>query len=334
MNAPFLRQNSRHTNSIRKQRIDALSVLPVFFDLNGKNVVVIGGTDAAAWKAELLGAAGANVFVHAASLSDEFEALISASPQQFFVRQLHQQAADMAGATLVICDAPSELAAKHVRAIAKLHGVPVNTIDQPKYCDFQFGSIVNRSPAVIAISTNGAAPIFGQAIRRRIEMVLPAQIAHWASLAENMRDRINQLLAPGRERRTFWETFVDKAFGEEVSPDCETALLDDCLQIAKNHIAQTKITHIGYCANDPELITIKSMRALQSADVIVHASITPTEILELARREAKRICVDSPAYTNTPLGAHTVRLIEGNPCLFDQTEVGAPNITSCAPETA
>ena len=334
MNAPFLRQNSRHTNSSRKQRIDALSVLPVFFDLNGKNVVVIGGTDAAAWKAELLGAAGANVLVHAVCLTADFKTLIAGSPHSFQHRQQQNLATDIADATLVICDAPTQTAAQLIRNIAKLHGVPVNVIDQPKFCDFQFGSIVNRSPAVIAISTNGAAPIFGQAIRRRIEMVLPAQIAHWANLAENMRDRINQLLAPGRERRTFWETFVDKAFGEEVSPDCETALLDDCRQIAKNHIAQTKITHIGYCANDPELIIIKSMRALQSADVIIHSPTTPREILELARREAKRICVDNPAYANTPLGAHTVRLIEGNPCLFDQTEVGAPNITSCAPETA
>ncbi len=81
------------------------------------------------------------------------------------------------------------------------------------------------------------------------------------------------------------------------------------------------------------MVTIKAMRALQSADMIVHSPTTPVEILELARREAHRVCVDNPATANVSEGKHVVKLVEGNPCLFDQVET-VPNTTSCEPETA
>lgn len=333
MNAPFLRQNSRPATPTRKKRIDDLSVLPVFFNLKDKQVLIIGGTDAAAWKAELLAAAGARVFVHAASYSDDFKALIKSGAERFYIRRQHQLATDIAEASMVICDAPTEHAAKQVRSIAKLYGVPVNIIDQPEFCDFQFGSIVNRSPAVIAISTSGAAPIFGQAIRRRIEMVLPAKLSAWAGLAHQFREKANAMLAPGHERRSFWERFVDKAFREEVSCSSTDELIDAAKNIKSGASRPSILTNIGYRVDDPEMVTIKAMRALQSADVIVHSPTTPVEILELARREAHRVCVDDPSNANAPASMHVVKLIEGNPCLFDQVET-APKTTSCAPETA
>ncbi|GLQ17227.1 NAD(P)-dependent oxidoreductase [Maritalea porphyrae] len=333
MNAPFLRQSSRPVTQTRKKRIDELSVLPVFFNLTGKQVLIIGGTDAAAWKAELLAAAGAKVFVHAASYSDDFKALIKSSADRFYIRRQHQLATDIAEASMVICDAPNAHAAKQVRSIAKLYGVPVNIIDQPEHCDFQFGSIVNRSPAVIAISTSSAAPIFGQAIRRRIEMVLPAKLSAWAALAQQFREKANAMLAPGHERRSFWERFVDKAFREEVKPSSTEELIEAAKNIKSGASRPSILTHIGYRVDDPEMVTIKAMRALQSADVIVHSSTTPDAILELARREAKRVCVDDPNIANAPAGKHVVKLIEGNPCLFDQLEA-SPKTTSCVPETA
>ncbi len=75
-------------------------------------------------------------------------------------------------------------------------GVPVNVIDKPAFCAFQFGSIVNRSPVVVAISTDGAAPILAQAIRRRIEALLPPALKHWATVAQAIRDRVNARLKP------------------------------------------------------------------------------------------------------------------------------------------
>ena len=90
--------------------------------------------------------------------------------------------------------------------------VPVNVVDKPSYCDFRFGTIVNRSPVVIGISTDGAAPILGQAIRRRIETLLPPALSQWAALAARVRGAVMERLAPGPLRRAFWERFADSAF--------------------------------------------------------------------------------------------------------------------------
>jgi hypothetical protein len=97
--------------------------------------------------------------------------------------------------------------------------VPYNVIDKPALCQFQFGSIVNRSPVVVGISTSGAAPILGQAVRRRIETLLPRTLSQWADVAAKIRDEVMERLAPGPERRAFWERFADMAFGAAAQAD-------------------------------------------------------------------------------------------------------------------
>ena len=99
-------------------------------------------------------------------------------------------------------------------------GVPVNVIDKPTSCQFQFGSIVNRSPVVVGISTDGAAPILGQAIRRRIETLLPASLKSGRPLRSDPREHPCANARPRAPRRAFWERFVDRAFG--AAPEAET----------------------------------------------------------------------------------------------------------------
>ena len=135
-----------------------LAVLPLFYDLTGRRAVVWGATDAAGWKAELLTAAGANVV----RLGDD-GALWGESELQ--------------GAAIAVADAADADQAAELAQRARAMGVPVNIIDRPAHCDFSFGSIVNRSPVVVGISTAGTSPVLGQAIRRRIETLLPPGIA-------------------------------------------------------------------------------------------------------------------------------------------------------------
>src|SRR5918997_1253657 len=108
---------------------------------------------------------------------------------------------------------------------ARAAAVPVNVIDNPAYCQFQFGSVVNRSPVVVGISTTGAAPILGQAVRRRIETLLPRSLSQWAALAQTLRATVTERLAPGPARRTFWESLVDRAFGPAPDASAEANLL-------------------------------------------------------------------------------------------------------------
>ncbi|PVB60012.1 hypothetical protein DCO57_19315 [Labrenzia sp. 011] len=210
-----------------------MASLPLFFPLAGRKVVVAGGTEAAAWKAELLVAAGAEVHVHAVELDAAFDALSAAGSRGG--RLVHHAGPwvpdSLDGAALAIADAESDGEAQSFVCAARKAGVPVNVIDNPAFCDFQFGSIVNRSPVVIGISTNGVAPILGQAIRRRIETLLPEALQTWAGLAGKLRSGALAMLKAGQERRRFWERFSDLAFSGRMAPEesggLQAALVDE-----------------------------------------------------------------------------------------------------------
>jgi uroporphyrin-III C-methyltransferase/precorrin-2 dehydrogenase/sirohydrochlorin ferrochelatase len=167
----------------RPRRIERLATLPLFFLLEGRRAVVVGGSEAAAWKAELLSAAGAHVVVLSRQPCREIEAIADEPPGGPVRLERRPWAPeDFLGATLVVAAANGAEAAA-IHAAAARPGVPVNVIDQPESCTFQFGAIVNRSPLVVGISTSGAAPMLGQAIRSRIEALLPAGLARWAEAA-------------------------------------------------------------------------------------------------------------------------------------------------------
>lgn len=292
-----------------KPRIAPLSVLPVFFDLMGKRVIIIGGSDAAAWKAELLMACNAKVEVFAEELDEEFRALLAnhGAPNSIVPSPLnphptaiahiprHWTATDLTNAAFAIADIEDDAEALAFTKAARAAGVPYNIIDRPRFCQFQFGSIVNRSPIVVGISTNGAAPILGQAVRRRIETLLPQTLSGWAQLAQNIRAKVMASLEPGPQRRAFWERFAERAFtmrSEPVHLDGEIAA------IAAAPIAG-RVTLVSAGPGDADLLTIKAVRALQSAEIILFDDSVSTEILELARREAKRVFVGKRAVQRT-----------------------------------
>ncbi|MEL6966969.1 MAG: NAD(P)-dependent oxidoreductase, partial [Pseudomonadota bacterium] len=207
-------------------RVEELAVLPVFYKLKGRRVVLAGSSDAAAWKGELLAAAGAEVHIYGENLDEAFETVMARQGARF-VHHARPWAADcFEGAVIAIADAETEGEAQAFYCAALAAGVAVNVIDKPAFCQFQFGSIVNRSPTVVSISTDGAAPIFGQAIRRRIETLLPPVIQDWARLAQSLRATVNKHLPMGPLRRRFWERFVDTAFAGGPAERAEAALLD------------------------------------------------------------------------------------------------------------
>lgn len=288
-------------------RMGPLAKLPVFWSLEGRKVLVAGGSEAAGWKAELLAACGATVHVWAPAteLAESFAELVRASsteppatdpPQPVRGCFVHHDAPwsreSLADVAMAIADCESEEEAGWFFEAARAAGVPVNVIDKPAFCQFQFGSIVNRSPVVIAISTDGAAPILAQAIRRRIETLLPPSLRDWAVLAQSIRLRANGLLAPGHQRRSFWERFVDHAFSGNRAPEegGEDILLADAARIAVSPAAGS-VSLVGTGPGDPELLTLKAVRTLQSADVILFDDGVSADVLELARREARRMLV-------------------------------------------
>ncbi|EJN02554.1 NAD(P)-dependent oxidoreductase [Phyllobacterium sp. YR531] len=280
-------------------RVSHLAKLPIFWNLEGQRVIVAGGSDAAAWKAELLAACGAVVHIHADTLSDSFTHLVCSSPGSKRPTYIHHARActiaDLAGASLAVGDFENENDARLFLDAGIAAGVPVNIIDKPAFCQFQFGSIVNRSPVIVSISTDGASPILAQAIRRRIEAILPDSLQLWAAMAQSLRGKINEWLETGQSRRRFWEGFVDRVFAG--APD-ERALPDLLAAAAKGGAPAMrcgKITFVLAGPGDPELLTLKAIRALQAADVVLYGARIPHGMLELARREALRLTADQSA---------------------------------------
>ncbi|HEY8262042.1 MAG TPA: NAD(P)-dependent oxidoreductase, partial [Methylosinus sp.] len=140
-----------------------LATLPVFYALAGRRVVVAGGTEAAAWKADLAAAAGAEVHVFAPSPSQRLRAVAAARPRLALVER-GWRAEDLDGAALALAAIEDDAEAERFRDAAKSRGVALNIVDRPALSDFSIGAIVNRSPLVVGVSTGGAAPAFAQAL--------------------------------------------------------------------------------------------------------------------------------------------------------------------------
>jgi uroporphyrin-III C-methyltransferase / precorrin-2 dehydrogenase / sirohydrochlorin ferrochelatase len=314
-------------------RIGELATLPLFHKLAGRRVVLAGGTDGALWKAELLAATKAKVQVFAPGETARFAALAaSLSDGQIDLIDRRWQANDLAGAALAIADAADDCEARLFADAAHLAGAPVNVIDRPEFCDFSFGAIVNRSPLLVAISTDGAAPVFGQAIRARIEAALPTGLKAWAMAARDWRPAVQARALPFAVRRKVWERFTAMALAGASRPPTEThrdSFLDHLAGV-EPAVPTGRVTLVGAGPGDPELLTLKAVRALQSADVILYDDLVSAEVLELARREASRMLVgktghgpscrqgaiDALLVKLARQGRHVVRLKSGDPMVF------------------
>jgi len=321
---------SRPPSEAKPSRIATLSILPVFFDLTGKRVVVAGGSEATVWKAELLAAAGAEVHLYAPENEMSAEARQLADDRSNVVMHLHVwDASSLSGAAIAVATVQDDAEAAAFEAAARAAGAPCNIVDRPAFCHFQFGSIVNRSPVVVGISTSGAAPILGQAVRRRIETLLPPALAQWGALAKRLRARVAERVPTGAGRRAFWNHLVDRAFGTAPDDSAE-AELTHAMDGTAPAAAHGHVTFVGAGPGDAELLTLKAVRALQSADVILFDDLVSDDVLELARREAKRILVGKRAgrpsckqdeinatmIALAKAGRRVVRLKSGDPMIF------------------
>jgi uroporphyrin-III C-methyltransferase/precorrin-2 dehydrogenase/sirohydrochlorin ferrochelatase len=286
-------------------RIAPLANLPLFHKLAGRKAVVIGTSGGAEWKAELLEAAGAEVVRLRGGWSAE----------------------DLVGAAIAVADLSERDEALRFVDAAHAASAVVNIIDQTDLCDVQFGTVVNRSPVVIGISTDGAAPMLGQSIRARIESVLPLGLSRWAEAAKSWRVRLKKCVVDFSARRDFWERFVATVWNAPDQAPDETdfdALIDSAPR------TKGRVTLVGAGPGDPELLTLKAVRALQSATVILYDHLVGPDVLELARREAKRIAVGKsgkgPSCKQSEInerivelalaGENVVRLKGGDPLIF------------------
>src|SRR5262245_43537631 len=324
-------------------RMDRLARLPIFLALEGKRAVLAGGSPAASWKAELLSASGARVDVYASDLCEELVQLVRSPPRGAIrIETRAWTAHDLKGAAVAVGAFKEDEDAAAFASAARAAGVPVNVIDKPAFCDFSFGAIVNRTPLVIGISTDGAAPVFAQAIRAKLEALLPKGFADWAAAAARWRGALKLAGLSFAARRRFWQIFTAHAVA---NPDREPTQADFDSFAAEvkglgASVESGSVTLVGAGPGDPELLTLRAVRALQSADVILFDDLVSREVMDFARREARKMLVGKtgfgPSCTQEDInslmvslakqGKRVVRLKGGDPLIFGRA---AEEIAAC-----
>jgi uroporphyrin-III C-methyltransferase/precorrin-2 dehydrogenase/sirohydrochlorin ferrochelatase len=322
---------TRRPDEISSDLMQPLETLPVFYPLAGKRVVVIGGGEGAAWKVDLAAATGARVDVYARDPGEKLREIASGRANV----TLHERAAtpaDFQGATLAFGATFDDAEADAARKAADAAKVALNLADRPAMSDFIMGAIVNRSPLVIGVSTGGASPVFAQAVRGRIESLVPATFAGWARAAQDWRPLVLSSGLDFLARRDFWRRFTRLAFrdiGRQPTQMDRDALLAEA-RAAGEAEQRGRVTLVGAGPGDPELLTLKGMRALAGADVVLFDDLVPASILDFARREATRINVGKRGYKPSVrqeeitqllvdlarAGKNVVRLKGGDPLIF------------------
>ncbi len=264
--------------------------LPVFLSPAAGDVVLCGAGEAAEAKLRLLESAAATVRWYAAPAEVPFT--VSNRIQRFERAPVE---ADLQNAIAAISAAGDPVDGQ-IYEWAKTRSIPVNVVDRPELCTFITPAIIDRGEVVVAVGTSGSAPVLARRIREQIETLLPARIGELAEIIGHWRGRVAKKLRAIRDRRRFWEQVIDgpaaqaSLSGKAIEADAAIAKLLD--QSKNGEALRQGIVHIvGAGPGDPDLLTIKALRAMQDADIVLYDELVTAGILERVRRDAERIFV-------------------------------------------
>ncbi len=273
--------------------------LPVFLDLQTGPVLLVGAGDLARAKLRLLAAAGARIRWFATDGHHDVSGLAAADAARIELAEGDPLAADLRGVIAILCAGAGQIGIA-MSARAKAVGLPVNVMDDLAHSTFIFPAIVDRGDVVVAVGTGGTSPVVARRVRERIEAVLPARIGDLAGFIGRWRRTIHGRIPEFALRRRFWERVVDGPIGALVlagrGDEAEAALKDigDASAFAGASMsgqAEGRVTLVGAGPGDPDLLTIKALRALQDADIVFYDELVSPEILDRARRDASRVPV-------------------------------------------
>src|SRR5437879_2214582 len=272
--------------------------LPVFLDLQSGVVLLVGAGELVHAKLRLLASAGARIRWFATDGNHGLAGLDATDAARIEPATGDPLTADLSNVIAVLCAGAGDIGvAMSVRA--KAVGLPVNVMDDLAHSTFIFPAIVDRGDVVVAVGTGGASPVVARRVRERIEAVLPARIGDLASFIGGFRKSIHARIPEFPLRRRFWERVIDGPIGALVlagrKDEAEAALkqIDDASAFAggEQGKAAGHITLVGAGPGDPDLLTVKALRALQDADIVFYDELVSPEILDRIRRDTTRIPV-------------------------------------------
>jgi len=276
--------------------MSSASWLPLFLRLRDQPCLVVGGGAVAARKVDALLASGARVTVVAPVLGEALRGLREAGRITHHARAF--VASDVDGQVFIVSATERPEVNRQVAAAGAAAARLVNVVDDLEACGAIFPSLVRRGELTVAISTGGAAPVLARQVRARLEAMLAPSLGDLVALAARWRQRVQQRLGSFGARRRLWERVLDErgavlqAFTAG-RPDVAEATLQAALEeacAAQSTAARARgfVSLVGAGPGDPELLTLRALRTLQDADVVLHDRLVSPEILELARRDATR----------------------------------------------
>ncbi|MCQ4256395.1 siroheme synthase CysG [Stutzerimonas stutzeri] len=268
-----------------------MDFLPLFHNLKGREVLVVGGGEIALRKARLLSEAGAVLRVVAPEVEAELSELVQKGGGNVLLRGY--STTDLAGCVLAIAATDDEPLNAQVSQDARAVGMPVNVVDSPDLCTVIFPAIVDRSPLMIAVSSGGDAPVLARLMRARIETWVPSVYGELAGLAKKFRSQVKARFADVQQRRVFWEEVFQGDVAERAlagqQQEAERLLVEKLSGAQPKSLGEVYL--VGAGPGDPDLLTFRALRLMQQADVVLYDRLVAPAILDLCRRDADRIYV-------------------------------------------
>lgn len=273
-----------------------MDYLPIFMNVRQQRCVLVGAGSVASRKAALLARSCAHIVVVAPEIHPEIQALIAQTGGEIHRRAF--QDSDIEGAALVVAATDDDRVNRQVSTLAKTRQIPVNVVDQPELCSFIVPAIVDRSPVLVAISTGGNSPVLTRQLKEMFEIMLPAGYGRFAALLGSLRDRVKTRITGFSQRSRFWERLLSGPMSELMLSGRE----QDAMTVFEQTLAETgdaamrgEVYLVGAGPGDPDLLTLKALRLMYSADVVLYDRLVSEAILQKVRPDAERIFVGKEA---------------------------------------
>lgn len=309
-----------------------MDYLPIFYKVQGRQVLLVGGGQIALRKAKFLLRAGAKIKLVATKICSELEELLSSNEHELFCRPYENSDLD---SVMLIIAATNDLALnQQIAERANKKNIPVNVVDQPALCSFIFPSIVDRSPLVIAVSSGGNSPVLTRLLRSRLETIIPSGYGLLTSFLGGFREQVKLKISSFTGRMRFWERVINGPAAELLlagKTEQADALVESMLSnFDAEEFSQGEVYLVGAGPGDPDLLTFRALRLMQQADVVLYDRLVSEEILNMTRQDAEKIHVGKQRQNHTmpqeeissllvklaKSGKRVLRLKGGDPFIF------------------
>ena len=268
-----------------------MDIFPISLKLQQQPCLIVGGGHIAYRKALLLAKAGAKIDVLAPEIDDSLLQLVQQSQGQY-VQDVFSSSTALRHYRLVIAATDNNLVNQQVFAACEAENVLVNSVDDPPHCRFMVPAIIDRSPLVISVASNGTSPVLSRQIRTQLESSIPHGMGKLAEFSGQWRAAVKQKIVNPEERRIFWEELYASPLKEQVFNDNLDAANQSIQQaLAEWQTPKGEVYLVGAGPGDPELLTLKALRLMQQADVVIYDRLVSAPILELCRRDAEKVYV-------------------------------------------